>query len=54
MMGRGKRVVCGGSSANIISRVLNRPITTSLDYTDPDVPPMAHIDGMDLVTEGVS
>ncbi len=53
MMGRGKRVVCGGSSANIISRVLNRPITTSLDYTDPDVPPMAHIDGMDLVTEGV-
>lgn len=53
MAGRGKRVVCGGSSANILSRILNRPITTSLDYTDPDVPPLAKIDGIDLVTEGV-
>ena len=53
MAERGKRVVCGGSSAQIISRLLNRPVTTSIDYTDPELPPIGHIDGMDLVTEGV-
>ena len=37
----------------IISRLLNRPVTTSISYTDPDIPPIGYIDGMDLVTEGV-
>ncbi len=53
MAERGKRVVCGGSSAQIISRLLNRPVKTSIDYTDPELPPIGYIDGMDLVTEGV-
>lgn len=53
MSGDAKRVVCGGTSANIVSRVLNRKIITSLSYTDPNIPPTAHIDGLDLVTEGV-
>lgn len=53
MDGEAKRVVCGGTSANIVSRVLGHPITTSLDYTDPNIPPTAHIEGLDLVTEGV-
>lgn len=53
MSGDAKRVVCGGTSANIVARVLNRKILTSLNYTDPSIPPTAHIDGLDLVTEGV-
>lgn len=53
MSGDAKRVVCGGTSANIVSRVLGKKITTSLNYTDPSIPPTAHIDGLDLVTEGV-
>ncbi len=53
MAERGKRVVCGGSSAQIISRLLNRPVKTSINYTDPELPPIGYIDGMDLVTEGV-
>lgn len=53
MSGEGKHVVCGGTTANIISRELMRSITTSLEYMDPNIPPIAHIDGIDLVTEGV-
>lgn len=47
------RIVSGGTSANIIARVLGKQIHTSLLYTDPDIPPTATIEGMDLVTEGV-
>ena len=49
----GKKVVCGGTAANIVSRELNREIKTVLDYVDPFVPPIAEISGIDLVTEGV-
>ena len=49
----GKKVVAGGTSANIAARVLGREITTKIDSRDPDVPPMSEIEGIDLVTEGV-
>ena len=49
----GKHVVCGGSTAHMVSRYLNEPLKTELDYVDPDIPPIAHIRGVDLVTEGV-
>ncbi len=49
----GKKVVCGGTAANIVSRELGREIRTSMDYIDPFVPPTAEIKGIDLVTEGV-
>lgn len=53
MKQEGKKVVCGGTSANIASRVLKKEIVTSLNYADPTVPPTATIEGLDLVTEGV-
>lgn len=53
MQMEGKKVVSGGTSANIAARVLRKDIITTLDYTDPEVPPMATIEGLDLVTEGV-
>ena len=53
MTSSGKKLICGGSSANIVARVLNRHIETSLDYVDPLIPPIATIQGIDLVTEGV-
>lgn len=49
----GKKVVCGGTTANIASRYLGKPIKASLMYYDPDIPPTAEIEGLDLVTEGV-
>lgn len=48
-----KRIVCGGTSATIVSRVLNRRLDVSMDYVDPDIPPIAYMDGIELVTEGV-
>lgn len=49
-----KRIVSGGTSASILSRVLGRPLRVSLEY-DPEstLPPMGEIEGIDLVTEGV-
>ena len=49
----GKKVVSGGTSANIASRILHKEIITKVDRSNPDVPPMATIEGLDLVTEGV-
>lgn len=49
----GKKVVSGGTSANIASRILHKEIITKVDRNNPDVPPMATIEGLDLVTEGV-
>lgn len=53
MESEGKKVVCGGTSANIAARYLNREVRTTLEYVDPDIPPIGYIDGIDLVTEGV-
>jgi len=47
------RIVCGGATANLIAREMNKPIKTSLVYEDPSVPPTASIEGIDLVTEGI-
>lgn len=48
-----KRIVSGGTSATILSRILGRRLAVSIDYYDPDIPPTASMEGIDLVTEGV-
>ncbi len=49
----GKHIVCGGTTSKIAAKYLNKPITTSLNFEKSDVPPIAFIEGVDLVTEGV-
>ena len=49
----GTAVICGGTSANIVSRVLHRPLEVSLDYFEADVPPTASMEGVALITEGI-
>ena len=53
MKQKGKKVICGGTSANVASRVLKREIVTLVKHADPKIPPMATMEGLDLVTEGV-
>ena len=49
----GKRILCGGTTANIISRELGRPILVSLDTPDKEIPPISQMEGIDLITEGI-
>jgi len=49
----GKHIICGGTTSSIAAKYLRKPIVPTLDFIDKDVPPIARIDGVDLVTEGV-
>jgi len=47
------KIVCGGTTSKIVARELNKPLIVDFSYIDPDVPPIAKIEGIDLVTEGI-
>ncbi len=49
----GRTIVCGGTTSQVVSRYLDKPILPELNYEDDSIPPIAHISGVDLVTEGV-
>lgn len=50
----GRHIVCGGTTSTLAASFLHKPLDTSLPlYIDPDIPPTAKIEGVDLVTEGV-
>ena len=50
---QGMKVICGGTTSQIVSRVSGKQIRVKLEYISPDVPPTAQMEGVDLVTEGV-
>ena len=49
----GKHIVCGGTTSSIAAKFLGKPVRASLRFERSDVPPIATIEGVDLVTEGV-
>ena len=49
----GKHIICGGTTSTIAAQYLDRPLVADLTYPDPEIPPIATIEGVDLVTEGV-
>ncbi len=53
MYSDGIKVVCGGTTSQIVSRTTGRELEVMIDYENPAVPPTAKIQGIDLVTEGV-
>ncbi|MBO4261362.1 MAG: serine/threonine-protein phosphatase [Clostridia bacterium] len=49
----GKHIICGGTTSSIAAKYLGKPLKASLNFEKSDVPPIAEIEGVDLVTEGV-
>lgn len=50
---RGKVILCGGTTANIVAREIEETITIDLKNYNAKVPPMGYMEGIDLVTEGL-
>ena len=50
---KGKKIVCGATTADVIARELGVKIEDSLEFTDPELPPVSSMPGIDLVTEGI-
>ncbi|OWZ84866.1 SpoIIE family protein phosphatase [Natranaerobius trueperi] len=53
LQSKGKKIICGGTAANIVSRETGRDIEVDVTTGTDEVPPVAKIEGFDLVTEGV-
>jgi len=52
MQSQGVKVVCGGTTSQMVGRILNREVTVNLDLLSDTIPPTGTIAGIDLVTEG--
>ncbi len=49
----GKKAICGGTTANLLSRELNIPIKSDLANITGNLPGCSFMDGVNLVTEGI-
>ena len=49
----GKHIVCGGTTSSIAAQYLGKKVEVDINFTPSDMPPIAKIEGVDLVTEGV-
>jgi hypothetical protein len=50
---RGKKAICGGTTAEIIARELDLKFETEHEFTGAVLPPKAHLEGFEIVTEGI-
>ena len=50
---KGKKAISGGTTANIISRELNIPVTADMSLNTGKLPGLLKMEGIDLVTEGI-
>lgn len=49
----GKHIICGGTTSSIAAKYLGKKVEVDISFVKSDVPPIARIEGVDLVTEGV-
>lgn len=49
----GRRIVAGGTTGNIVAREFGVHPRISMGHLDPEVPPYASMDGVEMVTEGI-
>lgn len=50
---KGKKAIAGGTTANLISRELNIPVTMDKTISIGKLPSCSYMEGVDLVTEGI-
>jgi hypothetical protein len=50
---RGSKIIMGATTGDIISRELNLKIQDGQEFSDPDLPPLSYMEGIDLYTEGI-
>jgi hypothetical protein len=49
----GRKIVSGGTTAGILARLLGKDVVVDLSSMTDKIPPTGHLEGIDLVTEGV-
>ncbi|WP_372775904.1 SpoIIE family protein phosphatase [Mangrovibacterium sp.] len=49
----GKKIICGGTTGEIIARELQLDIEIQHHYEGDDIPPAAEMEGFEMVTEGI-
>ncbi len=50
---KAKKAICGGTTANLISRELNIPVRCDIARSVGKLPAVSQMEGVDLVTEGI-
>ena len=49
----GKKIICGATTADMVAREWGEEIIDSTEMLDPDLPPVSHMKGVELITEGI-
>jgi len=50
---KGRKIACGGTTSHLLADHLNQELVPDERYIDTDLPPIAKLPGLDLVTEGI-
>jgi len=49
----GKKIVCGATTGDMVAREWGEEIIDTKVMHDPELPPVSHMNGVDLITEGI-
>jgi hypothetical protein len=49
----GKKIICGATTGDMVAREWEEEIIDSKVMLDPELPPVSHMNGVDLITEGI-
>ncbi len=50
---QGTKIICGATTGDMVAREWGEVITDSPEMLDPELPPVSHMKGVDLITEGI-
>ncbi|HKJ40742.1 MAG TPA: SpoIIE family protein phosphatase, partial [Sunxiuqinia sp.] len=50
---QGKKIICGGTTAEIIAREMDLEVNIQHHYAEAAIPPAAQMEGFEMVTEGI-